>query len=258
MHETHTRRSRTRLVALGGAGLLSLAACTTLAVATIPDSGGVIHGCYMKSGGSLRVIDSAARCSSNETSLNWTQTGQPGPAGPAGPIGPAGAKGDPGPAGATGPQGPAGPPGPKGDPGPTGATGDPGAQGAAGPAGPPGATGVQGPPGPAGADGATGPPGPAGASALHYVAVEWGFASGNNTGTADCPSGEFVTGGGALVEGTLTVVSSAPERDPVTVAAPNAWRVDVQVPTSMASQKFVVYAICTPATSTSISPGFIG
>jgi len=69
-----------------------------LTYATIPDSNGVIHACYNKSGGSIRVIDdSVTKCNSNETSLSWNVTGPPGPIGPAGPQG------------AAGPQGPVGP-----------------------------------------------------------------------------------------------------------------------------------------------------
>jgi hypothetical protein len=80
-----------------------VAASAAAAYATIPDSGGVIHGCYAKSGGTIRVIDaSVTGCKSTETSLDWNQQGQPGLPGPPGPQG---AQGEPG------------PPGPKGDPG---------------------------------------------------------------------------------------------------------------------------------------------
>jgi hypothetical protein len=87
------------------------AAVGGVAYASIPDSAGVIHSCYLKSGGSLRVIDSAAKCGTNETSLNWNQQGPAGPAGPTGPTGSAGPAGPAGPTGPTGPQGPAGPSG---------------------------------------------------------------------------------------------------------------------------------------------------
>jgi hypothetical protein len=49
--------------------------------AAIPDSTGVIHGCYAKSNGALRAIDSAQTCSKTESSLNWNQTGRPGVSG---------------------------------------------------------------------------------------------------------------------------------------------------------------------------------
>ena len=72
------------VVALGG-----------VAYATIPDSGGVIHGCYLKAVGSLRVIDPSTgqHCTVVETPIQWNQTGPQGPSGatgPAGPVGPAG------------------------------------------------------------------------------------------------------------------------------------------------------------------------
>jgi hypothetical protein len=73
-----------------------------VAYATIP-SNGVISGCYLKSGGNLRVIDSTTgSCSSKETSLNWNVQGAQGPAGPAGPAGATGATGAAGPAGISG------------------------------------------------------------------------------------------------------------------------------------------------------------
>jgi len=65
-----------------------------IAYASIPGPDGVIHGCYLTNG-NLRVIDSAASCKSNETSLNWNQQGVTGPSGPTGatgPTGPTGAK----------------------------------------------------------------------------------------------------------------------------------------------------------------------
>jgi hypothetical protein len=68
-------------------------AMTATVLASIPDSGGVIHGCY-RSNGSLSIIDSATQtCTGNETALNWNQTGPQGPAGPQGPQGPAGPAG---------------------------------------------------------------------------------------------------------------------------------------------------------------------
>ena len=64
------------VVALGG-----------VAWASIPDATGVIHGCYNKSGGALRVIDTAIstqKCTSTQVPLSWSQKGPPGPPGPAG------------------------------------------------------------------------------------------------------------------------------------------------------------------------------
>jgi hypothetical protein len=75
--------------------------------ASISDSGGVIHGCYLNKTGDLKVIDSAkvSVCASGSTGLNWSQTGPQGPAGATGAQGAAGATGAQGPAGPTGPQG---------------------------------------------------------------------------------------------------------------------------------------------------------
>jgi hypothetical protein len=45
-----------------------------VAYATIPDSNGLIHGCYKTGNGDLRVIDGAGgSCKPGETALNWTQ-----------------------------------------------------------------------------------------------------------------------------------------------------------------------------------------
>jgi hypothetical protein len=136
------RRSRVRRGLPGKRTLVILAtvtmalAITTSAFASIPDPGGVIHGCYEKNG-HLTVIDSSDACKSNQTSLNWNQTG---------PQGPQGAKGD------TGPPGPTGPQGSKGD---TGAVGLQGPQGLKGDTGAAGPQGVQGPAGAAGPAGVT-------------------------------------------------------------------------------------------------------
>lgn len=79
----------------------ALVLATGAAMAAIPDSGGVIHGCY-RLDGLLRVIDKEAgqTCRPSETELSWNQTGPQGPQGPAGPTGATGA---------TGPQGEPGP-----------------------------------------------------------------------------------------------------------------------------------------------------
>ena len=58
-----------------------------VAYATIPDSGGVIHGCYDAGNGTLRVIDTEAgeACRPQEMALSWNQRGPQGPEGPRGP-----------------------------------------------------------------------------------------------------------------------------------------------------------------------------
>ena len=78
---------RPAVVALTIVGALLVAG--GIAYATIPDGGGVIHACYQKNQGALRVIDTdkAQTCSSSESPLIWSQTGPQG-AGPPGPTGP--------------------------------------------------------------------------------------------------------------------------------------------------------------------------
>jgi hypothetical protein len=90
-----------------------------VAFASIPDTNNVIHGCYGRITGILRVIDTAKatdRCLPTENRISWNQQGPVGPMGPTGPVGPIG------PMGFTGPQGSQGPVGPQGVPGVSGAT----------------------------------------------------------------------------------------------------------------------------------------
>lgn len=103
--------------AVGGSMLVLLAG--GVAVASIPDGSGVIHGCYTSNNGQLRIIDTAEgdSCRNSETAISWSQTGPPGPQGIQG------LKGDPGIQGL------------QGLPGLNGKDGAPGAAGPAGPAG---------------------------------------------------------------------------------------------------------------------------
>jgi hypothetical protein len=80
------------------ASVLLLATAGGIAYATIPDTDGVIHGCYTKGGGILSVIDPAAgqTCSSQQTPLSWNQQGPKGDPGPQGPQGLPGPQGPPG------------------------------------------------------------------------------------------------------------------------------------------------------------------
>lgn len=85
-----------------------------VAWAVIP-SDNVISACYMRSGGTVRVIDpSVTNCKANETALAWNVEGREGPQGEPGPQGEQGPKGE---TGDIGPAGPAGPAGPQGEPG---------------------------------------------------------------------------------------------------------------------------------------------
>lgn len=123
LHDRHLDRQAERSTAMRirGRGLfVFLAAGGAAAVvaggvayATIPDSSGVIHGCYSANGAKgtngtpLNIVDSGtASCSRGQMEVTWNQTGPQGPKGDTGATGPQGPKGD---TGDTGPQGPAGP-----------------------------------------------------------------------------------------------------------------------------------------------------
>jgi hypothetical protein len=83
----NTKRLRRRLLLVLAAVGVGLGA-SAIALATIPDSNGVIHGCYLNKDGALRVIDdSASSCRPGETPLDWSQSGPPGPQGEQGPPG---------------------------------------------------------------------------------------------------------------------------------------------------------------------------
>jgi len=87
--------------ALVGLAIVGALVVGGIAYANIPDVGGVIHSCYNKTQGSLRVIDSekAQTCSNGESPLNWSQTGPQGIQGKQGIQGIQGPKGDTGPTG---------------------------------------------------------------------------------------------------------------------------------------------------------------
>src|SRR5690242_3610856 len=73
---------------------------------TIPDSSGVIHGCYQKQNGTLRIVDDPNSCKDPEAAIAWSFTGPQGIQGPSGPQGIQGPQGLQGPQGVQGPAGP--------------------------------------------------------------------------------------------------------------------------------------------------------
>jgi hypothetical protein len=78
-------RSSRYWIAFGAAAMLAIAA--GVGYAAIPDSQGVIHACYDRTKGDLRVTDThnprlGACVAGKETALDWNQQGPPGPAGP--------------------------------------------------------------------------------------------------------------------------------------------------------------------------------
>jgi hypothetical protein len=199
------------------------------AYASIPDSSGVIHGCYNMSTGATRIIDTAVTsCTNKEKAISWEQKGPQGPAGPAGQsvVGASVAPGDPncpeggaklsigssvmyvcnGAPGATGPMGPMGAAGPQGIPGAQGAPGPSGPQGAQGSSGAPGPAGPQGLAGPAGPQGPTGPAGQDPRFGTHL----YPFAGGPTT--QGCIIGQVwlfagEVGGGTPAEGQLIPIN---------------------------------------------------
>jgi hypothetical protein len=112
--------SKARVRAIVGLGVGAVIITGSVAHASIPDPSGVVHGCYDKLLGTLRVVDDGAgqSCLPIENATTWNQTG------PQGVPGAQGATGDAGPAGTQGAQGVVGlrgPQGPQGDTGPAGA-----------------------------------------------------------------------------------------------------------------------------------------
>lgn len=75
-----------------------------VASGSIPGDDGSISGCYVKTTGALRVVDTKAstppKCRSTEIALAWNQVGLKGETGPAGPAGEQGPAGEPGTSGA--------------------------------------------------------------------------------------------------------------------------------------------------------------
>jgi hypothetical protein len=220
-----------------------LGAGAAMATATIPAEDGVIHGCFNKSGGQIRVIDESVRdCDSNETELDWNVRGAAGPKGDTGPQGPVGPKGDTGPAWPAGTQGATGPAGAKGETGP------------AGPAGPQGETGPQGDTGPAGPQG---PAGPAGANGIAGVETVTGRTEFNSTTPktlqVPCPAGKKLISGGARLElgpgaaGQVAITDSAPYEvltNGVNVVSDDTWFGRADSLTSTGNWRLIVYATC--------------
>lgn len=151
------RITHSRLASASMISSVLLVVAGTVAFASIPDSSGVINGCYKTQNGQLRVIDSSTQsCAKGEIALSWNQVGPQGLTGATGAAGPQGATGAPGPQGVTGATGATGAIGPNGATGAAGPKGDTGATGAVGSTGPAGAAGTDGAPGAPGTPGTNG------------------------------------------------------------------------------------------------------
>lgn len=91
-------KSKLAMVALVTSACMAvLVGSTTAAVmASIPDSGGVIHGCYKTASGVLRLTDNTSKkCGPKEAAISWNQQGLQGPQGPQGFQGPPGTSSGP-------------------------------------------------------------------------------------------------------------------------------------------------------------------
>lgn len=90
----YVRRHHIALLAL----FVALGGTSYAAVKSIVGRDGVIHGCYARKTGALRVVKPSARCHRGESKIAWNNDGRPGLrgiAGPEGPRGPAGAAAPP-------------------------------------------------------------------------------------------------------------------------------------------------------------------
>ena len=92
------RRYKTLLAALALGAVAAVAAgiARSTTAEPIPDANGVIHACYKRPIGEVKIVYSAANCGPGQEPIQWSQSG------------PQGAKGDPGPEGPHGPPGAAG------------------------------------------------------------------------------------------------------------------------------------------------------
>jgi hypothetical protein len=71
-----------RKVLIGLVPVVLLAAVSGVALGTIPAPDSVIHACYVKKTGALRVVSSNRRCPAGQAPLNWNARGPQGPQGP--------------------------------------------------------------------------------------------------------------------------------------------------------------------------------
>ena len=85
----YVRRHYIGLLAL----FVALGGTSFAAVKSIVGRDGVIHGCYVRKSGSLRVVSPGRQCRHNESAVAWSRDGRPGVPGIAGPQGPTGAAG---------------------------------------------------------------------------------------------------------------------------------------------------------------------
>jgi hypothetical protein len=108
MHRLRTRLTYANVMATI-ALFIALGGGAYAAVSSIPGPDGVIHGCYAKRRGNLRLVPSGRRCTRSERAIAFMEMGPPGPKGSRGSQGAKGTAGTKGTTGIKGEQGPAGP-----------------------------------------------------------------------------------------------------------------------------------------------------
>jgi hypothetical protein len=225
------------------AGMLGASAIAGgLAWAAIPGAGGVINGCYHRSEGMLRVIDSTRQgCRDSEVPIAWNQTG---------PQGPHGDEGSPGTDGAPGKDGVS----VMSNAEPAGANCAVGGVRLAAVNGVNyacnGRDGRDGVDGHDGVNGASGPAGPSGVAGVEYVVAHGVATQGGKFGRfpleARCSAGKKVLGGGfgspglfEAITDELAVFSSKPSLDH------GGWYIFVTNLVTLArDEPFDAWAIC--------------
>jgi hypothetical protein len=91
------KRKLAQLGVVAVVGSVAVLVGARLAVATIPDANGTVHGCLKKSNGQLYLIDpSVVQTCGQDVPLDWNKTGATGVQGIAGPKGDGGLQGSPG------------------------------------------------------------------------------------------------------------------------------------------------------------------
>jgi hypothetical protein len=86
---SYVRRHHVALLAL----FVALGGTSFAAVKSIVGRDGVIHGCYARKSGALRIVAPSRRCKRGESKVAWNHDGRPGVRGVAGPVGPTGPTG---------------------------------------------------------------------------------------------------------------------------------------------------------------------
>jgi Collagen triple helix repeat (20 copies) len=104
------------------AAFLALGGGAYAAVSSIPGADGVIHGCYQKGRGNLRLVPTHKKCARGEKAIAFNQNGPQGLPGAQGVRGVQGFRGIVGSAGASGAAGTPGTRGEQGPPGPGAST----------------------------------------------------------------------------------------------------------------------------------------